>query len=396
MAKKWTLLTLYFVFIFFSFADTFKHKASSAVFHGFAMETDQNGITSIQTKESGIQNLNLSEYDMQTDSAGRNNTVSVLSIDDQIEYEIVTAAFEKALLDESKKGPLFILIEIDTPGGRVDLTQRLCAAISELRFCPTVAFIKGEKNLGAYSAGTAVALSCDKIYMAPNTAMGAVTAIVNVGGTYKTEKDVFGEDIGEKFGSAWRNYLAALAEKNNRPGILAQAMENKDIEVLEVQRDGKTLFIDSRDKLPADKVVMTFCKKGELLTLTPERAVHCGMAEGIVDTRINLLGQLEAAGAEIQINQNLPKAREELDLVIKRFNKLMEMLDLKFKELAAKGQQQSLLRADALKSLQDILRQTDYLLRLKQKYPDVPVDEDSLVNFKNTVKAEYESIRAMR
>jgi hypothetical protein len=396
MNRIWILPILYFSFTIALSADTFKHKTSDKVFHGYAIEIDQNGLTSIQTTDSEIRKVNLSEYQIQSDSTGRNKTVSVLAINDQIAFEIETAAFEQALLNESKKGPLFILIEIDTPGGRVDLTQRLCAAISELRFCPTVAFIKGEKNLGAYSAGTAVALACDKIYMAPNTAMGAVTAIVNVDGMYKTEKDVFGETIGEKFGSAWRNYLAALAEKNNRPGILAKAMENKEIEVLEIQRDGKTLFIDSRDKLPSDKVISVFCKQGELLTLTPDRALHCGMAEGIADTRLNLLEKLDAAGAEVQINQDIPKAREELNGVIKRFNKLMEMLDLNFKKLAAKDQQLSLRRADAMKSLQEIMRQADYLIRLKQKYPDVPVDEEDLVEFKNSVRAEYESIRAIR
>jgi hypothetical protein len=276
----------------------------------------------------------------------------------------------------------------------MDLTRRLCAAISELRFCPTVAFIKGEKNLGAYSAGTAIALACNKIYMAPNTAMGAVTAIVETDSGYKTQKEVYGEAIGEKFGSAWRGYLAALAEKNNRPGILAKAMENMEIEVLEVYRGNQTLFIEAKDKQPADAVIEIFCKKGELLTLTPERAVHCGMADGIADNRIHLLAKLNCSDAQIQVNQDILKARQELGMVIKRFNKLMETLDLRFKQLEAK--QGNLSQPEAMKALQDILRQTETLLRLKQKYPDVPVEETELIQFRNTVKAEYENIRTMR
>lgn len=74
----------------------------------------------------------------------------------------------------------------------------------------------------------------------------------------------------------------------------------------------------------------------------------------------------------------------------------METLDLKFKELAAKGQRRSLMWADALRSYQGIIRQTDYLIRLKQKYPDVPIETDTLLEFKNSIKAEYESIRSMR
>ena len=396
MANKWIYLTLYLLFGMVLQADTFQHHTKQKVFHGYALETDESGVTTIQTVEAGVQKVNLSEYEIQTNHIGRNNTVAVLSITDEIAYEIETSAFEQALIQESQKGPLLILIEIDTPGGRVDLTQRLCAAISELRFCPTIAYVKGEKNLGAYSAGTAIALACDKIYMAPNTAMGAVTAIVEVGGQFKTEKEVFGEAIGEKFGSAWRNYLAALAEKNQRPGVLAKAMEDKEIEVVEIKRQEKTLFIESCDKQTSDQFVETFCKKGELLTLTPEKAIHCGMADGIADSRDNLLKELGAGHTEIQINEDLIKAREELDLVVKRFNKLMETLDFKFKELGAKSQRQSLRRSDALRSYQEILKQADYLIRLKQKYPDVPVDEQDLQEFKNSVKADYESIRSMR
>ncbi len=391
------IYTILFLILFVPLsADTFRSLSGEDLFHGFVIETDENGLTSVHTAQGDIRKISLSEYRFDLNPAGRRKTVAVLPIDSQISHEIETAAFEQALITESQKGPLLILIEIDTPGGRVDLTQRLCAAISELRFCPTVAFVKGEKNLGAYSAGTAIALACDKIFMAPNSAMGAVTAMVVVEGQYKTEKEIFGEAVGEKFGSAWRNYLAALAEKNHRPGILAKAMEDKEIEVVEVRREGNTLFLDAGQKQPTDQVIEIFCKKGELLTLSPERAVHCGMADGIVESRVELFKRLEADGADVHVNEDILAAREELVRVVKRFNKLMETLDLKFKELEAKGQRQSLRRSDALRSYQDILRQADYLVRLKQKYPDVPVEEQDLVEFKNSVKAEYESIRSMR
>lgn len=395
MGKKWTLILLFLLCQIWATADTFRHLTQKdVVYHGYLVAADENGLSEIQTEQAGLQTINLSDFEIQINHQGRNRMVPVLSIDNEIAYEIETSAFEQALEKESRKGPLCILIEIDTPGGRVDLTRRLCAAISELRFCPTIAFIKGEKNLGAYSAGTAVALACDKIYMAPNTAMGAVTAIVETNEGLKTEKEVYGEAIGEKFGSAWRGYLAALAEKNNRPGILAKAMENMDMEVLEVLRGSRTMFIEAKDKQKNDQVIEIFCKKGELLTLTPERAVRCGMADGIAQTRIQLLAKLGIPDARMEINQDILKAREEIELVIKRFNKLMETLDLRFKELDARGS--SLNRADTLRTLQDILRQTESLIRLKQKYPDVPVSEKKVIQFRNTVKARYESVRIER
>ncbi len=394
MGGKWIWIYLFQACQAFLAADTFRHLTQPDIlYHGYVIAADENGTAEIQTQERGFQKINLSDFDVRINPEGRNRLVPVLSISDEIAYEIETSAFEEALRKEARRGPLFILIEIDTPGGRVDLTQRLCAGISGLRFCPTVAYIKGEKNLGAYSAGTAVALACDKIYMAPNTAMGAVTAIVETDKGFKTEKEVYGEAIGEKFGSAWRGYLAALAEKNKRPGILAKAMENMDIEVLEIRRGSQPLFIEAKNKQPGDQVVEIFCKKGELLTLTPERAVRCGMADGIAESRSRLLALLNASDVQIEVNQDIPKAREELELVSKRFNKLMETLDLRFQELTAK---QNPNRSEVLKALQDILRQTESLIRLKQKYPDVPVSEEKVIRFRNTVKAEYENIRTMR
>lgn len=394
MGEKWIWIYLFSACQGILAADTFRHLTQQDIlYHGYVIAADENGTAEIQTQERGVLKINLSDFDVRINPEGRNRLVPVLSISDEIAYEIETSAFEEALRKEARRGPLFILIEIDTPGGRVSLTERLCASISGLRFCPTVAYIKGEKNLGAYSAGTAVALACDKIYMAPNTAMGAVTAIVETDEGFKTEKEVYGEAIGEKFGSAWRGYLAALAEKNNRPGILAKAMENMDIEVLEINRGSQTLFIEAKNKQPGDRVVEIFCKKGELLTLTPERAVRCGMADGIAESRSRLLALLNASDAQIEVNQDILKAREELELVIKRFNKLMETLDLRFKELTAK---QNPNRSELLKALQDILRQTESLIRLKQKYPDVPVSEEKVIRFRNTVRAEYENIRTIR
>ncbi len=53
---------------------------------------------------------------------------------------------------------MLILVEIDTPGGRVDLAQRMCAAITKNADCDVIAFVKGGQYGGAISAGAAVAL----------------------------------------------------------------------------------------------------------------------------------------------------------------------------------------------------------------------------------------------
>ena len=135
------------------------------------------GPTSVFTQEKGLLKLDPKEWEIKRDNLGRNNKVIVVPVDDAIQYEIETDAFEKAIAESSQEGPLFILVEIDTPGGRIDLAHRMCTAIIDAD-CNVIAFVKGGKNGGAISAGAAVALSCSKIYMTDNTVIGAATLVI--------------------------------------------------------------------------------------------------------------------------------------------------------------------------------------------------------------------------
>ena len=204
-------------------ADTFVHRSTHEKLHGYATSKTENGKTIVQTKENGQVPLNLAQYIIFPDPQGRNNSVAIISVPEQIKLEMETDAFSKALTAEADKGPLFILIEIDTPGGRVGLTMKMCSAIAQLKTCQTVAFVTGGKHGGAYSAGAAITLACDKIYMTPNSVISAATAIVVTKGGPTSLTRIFGAEAGEKISSAWRNYLAGLAQNSKRPGILAKA-----------------------------------------------------------------------------------------------------------------------------------------------------------------------------
>ena len=177
-------------------ADTFTNRQTNEKLHGYtttrlpgsaqsARRDDsspktteaENGTMSVFTQEKGLLKLNLNEWEIARDNLGRNNKVIVVPVDDAILYEIETDAFEKAIADGSDEGPLFILVEIDTPGGRIDLAHRMCTAITKNADCNVIAFIKGGQYGGAISAGAAVALACNKIYMAENTVIGAATLV---------------------------------------------------------------------------------------------------------------------------------------------------------------------------------------------------------------------------
>jgi len=150
-------------------------------------------------------------------------------------------------------GAVAIIIEIDTPGGRLDAVIQMRDTIidTDVR---TVALV----DAAAYSAGALVAISSDEIYMTPGAVLGAATPVL--GGT--------GEVADEKTISAVRAAFESAAEENGRDARVAAAMVDTRIEI-----DG---LVTSE----------------ELLTLTVSEAIEFGYAEGVVANRDALLVEL--------------------------------------------------------------------------------------------------------
>lgn len=370
------------------FADTFKHKTSDQVYHGYAHQNAIDGKTRVVTVESGPVDINLAEYTITLDEQGRNRTVCVFTLNGPIEYEILTAALEKAIVEESNKGPLCILIEIDSPGGRVDLATRLCTALTQTRNCMTVAFIKGGDEGGAFSAAAAVSIACKKIYMTGATVIGAATVIDGRG--YDLEK-VRGKDVAEKIRSAWRNYMASLAEENQRPAAMARAMENKDIEVVQVQRNNKTLYLEKTEALQTDTFVRIQKPKGQILTLPAGEAVACGMADKVVANLQDVLADLNFSDAKVERPDGLAKAQAEQEKVNRKFEQLKNNLDTKLKTLGAKNNNGGLTINEAKRDYKALIQEFKYLLKLKKNYPDVPCDEEDIQDIINSIQAELDS-----
>ena len=347
-------------------------------------EEDQK---TVFTQEKGIIKLNTNDWDIKRDSAGRNNKVIIVPVDDAIMYEIETDAFEKAIADSSAEGPLFILVEIDTPGGRVDLAQRMCTAIIKDADCNVIAYIKGGKYGGAISAGAAVALSCSKIFMTENTTIGAATLVTGAKPDKELKDKKYEDVVSEKHSSAWRAYLASLAQQNDRPGLLARAMVDSSIEVVEVNQGDHRLFIEPMNKKPNQEVTRTWNKSGSLLTLTAKEAVDCTIADGLVGSREQLLQQLGAGDANVITDKKIAGARREFQLAERKVEEISKDFDLKVK--------QSKYQMPAGKFL-GILRgaKSDFetLKALSKKYPDLHLDTVDIESELNSINAAYDNI----
>ncbi|MHC4743747.1 MAG: Clp protease/crotonase-like domain-containing protein [Planctomycetota bacterium] len=336
--RSYISLIIWIFLASFCSGDTFTDKTTKETFHGYTTSKTRLGRTLVRLADNKSKYLDLSGYDVKQNFLGRENKVVVIPVKDDMSLECEAAAFETAIAAAADSGPLFIVIEIDTPGGRIDLVSRMCTAISKIRHCPTVAFISGGEYGGAYSGGAFIALACDYLCMAREAAIGAAAPMIM---TNRGPVDAgrFGKTFAAKMTSSTRAQLAGLAERAGRPALLAKAMVDKELEVLEVTRDGKRVLVTGENKRPDDSVVRVWSKKGELLSLTASESVQTGIANRSTGSRADMLKALNAGGARVVHNTEMQKARKELGAAKARLEKLANNVDFLAKELITLGQE---------------------------------------------------------
>jgi membrane-bound serine protease (ClpP class) len=165
---------------------------------------------------------------------------------------------ERAIREAEDAGVSVVVLDIDTPGGRVDSAERIADAISDSNV-PVYAFV----NRRAFSAGALISLATRGIYMRPGSVIGAATPV-----------DGSGTKASEKIVSAMRSEMRALAEAQGLDPAVAEAMVDESLAIPDV------------------------VEAGQLLTLTTEEAVRIGYASRTEDFG-TLLEDLGVAGAEV-------------------------------------------------------------------------------------------------
>lgn len=157
-----------------------------------------------------------------------NPFVVICPIEGEIDEGIVVV-IERAVKEaENAEALLFV---INTPGGRVDSAIEITTAIMSVE-CPTIAYIEG---MGAISAGAIISYSCDYLYMAEGTNIGASTPIMP--GVETTEA------MDEKSNSFVRAKYRALGEANGHAPLLGEAMVDRNMEVRGYRNEDGSYYI---------------------------------------------------------------------------------------------------------------------------------------------------------
>jgi membrane-bound serine protease (ClpP class) len=191
--------------------------------------------------------------------AQTNNTVFLVQIRDTIDLGL--APYLARVLDEAEAhGAQAVILEINTPGGRLDAALQMRDAILDTPV-RTIAFVNRE----AFSAGALIAIAAKEIYLAPGAVIGAATPV-----------DGAGDAGDEKIISAVRTTFKATAELRGRDPRIAEAM------------------VDPAVAIPG------VVEQNRLLTLTTEEARSLGYADGVAASRQELLAAAELASATLQ------------------------------------------------------------------------------------------------
>lgn len=199
-----------------------------------------------------------------------------------------------------------LILDMNTDGGRVDVTEEIIQIISKFKG-QTFTYV----NDRAFSAGAFIAVATQKIYMAPQSVIGAAAPIMMSPGGAGTEK--MPDTVEVKMTSAVRALVRTQAEKNGH-----------NIEVIEA-------MIDKTKELKIGDEVLN--KEGNILTLTDRQAAkEYGdplkplLSSGTVDSLEALLAQLGYTGAQrVEIK---PTGAEQLGIWINTIAPLLLVIGI--------------------------------------------------------------------
>ncbi len=243
-----------------------------------------------------------------TEAPTRAGTV-VVPISGALSEEMVALTI-RSIRRAHELGAKAIVFEIDTEGGEVTLMDRLIDEIEDAGDLLTVAYVTQK----AASAGSLIAISCQRLYMAPGSNMGSALVImmpqlfgIPLGGPERIGGDQ--DTLFKKMIGHYRAHFRAKAQANGRPAALAEAFVYAESAVFEVAVDGEVRYVNESEyaNLVAQKgeeglrKQRQICAKGDVLNLTAQEAFEVRMIDGLAASRADLLTQLGLASGTVTV-----------------------------------------------------------------------------------------------
>ncbi len=189
---------------------------------------------------------------------------------------VMTEYVERGVKQAGGGGYSLIILQLNTPGGQIDLMERIVTALRESTV-PVVVYV-APRGAMAGSAGTLITLAGHLAAMAPETAIGAASPVGSQG-----------EDL---------NQTLAAKEKEILSALVRSLTENR----------------------PAEAVALAESTIQSAKAVSSSEALAVGLIDIVADSREDLLRQLDGrtvrlAGGEVTLHTGFA-AVDELDLSI--------------------------------------------------------------------------------
>jgi len=201
-------------------------------------------------------------------NASEEKSIFIIPVEGTIDLGL-SAFIKRALQQAKEEKAAAVILRINTFGGRVDAADEIVNNVQELAPGPTYAYI----THSAWSAGALIALSCKSIVMNEGSSIGSAEPRMMGMAQGQQATD-------EKIVSALRAKFKATAEANSHSANLAQAMVDKEIELLQVNFKNDLLIMTpeelkekkSKKNKKFFKNEKVLCAKDKLLNLTADEA----------------------------------------------------------------------------------------------------------------------------
>lgn len=167
-----------------------------------------------------------------------------------------------------KRQAQLLILEIDSPGGRVDIANQVSDLLSEPPFSDA-RVIASIKNHGALSAAAIIAMSCKEILIEEGATLGAAVMYQAIDG--------IPENVDAKFESATVAHWQSQIEKAGWSGDMARAMALQDAEFYAWKNEQDELQISNTQPEGIDTFIAQD-DKDSVLTLTAQQAIALGMS----------------------------------------------------------------------------------------------------------------------
>jgi len=202
----------------------------------------------------------------------------------------LSAFIKRALKQANEEQAAAIVLKINTFGGRVDAADEIVNNVQELATGPTFAYI----THSAWSAGALIAMSCESIVMNEGSSIGSAEPRMMGLGQGQQATD-------EKIVSALRAKFKATAQANNHSANLAEAMVDKEVELIQVLFKNDLLILtpaELKDKKEKEnkkffKNQKTICAKDKLLNLTADEAKSFSLSSETVKSEEEFFSYLK-------------------------------------------------------------------------------------------------------